>query len=156
MIMLAADANANRERFIARAIEQETVWFLEHDESAAYADSNEDEEAVVLLFWSDRAYAKRARKTEFKEFEVAEISLFEFIFKWLSGMADDEVLVGVNWTGDLIGLELDPEQLQDDLLEAMGEEMSATYYDALLAVLDPSLDPAPDPTEKADDEPPAV
>lgn len=148
----AAAAEARR-RFITRAIEQEAVWFLENDEAAAYAESNEDEEGVVLLFWSDRADAKRARKTRFKEYEVAEISLLEFIFKWLSGMAEDEVLAGVNWTvGAPAGPELDPEQLQDDLLEAMGEEMCAAYYDALQSALDPADDPADD----SDDEPPAV
>lgn len=142
----------SRPLFIARVIEQETVWFLENDEGAAYVESNEDADAVVLLFWSDRADAKRARKTGFKEYEVAEISLLEFVFKWLPGMAEDEVLAGANWTGDPGGLELDSEQLQDDLLEAMGEEMRATYYDALQAALDPALDPA----EQPDDDLPAV
>lgn len=142
----------SRPHFIARVIENEAVWFLENDEGAAYVESSEDAEAVVLLFWSDRADAKRARKTGFKEYDVAEISLLEFLFKWLPGMAEDEVLAGVNWTGDPGGVELDPEQLQDDLLEAMGEEMRATYYDALQAALDPALDPA----EQPDDNLPAV
>jgi len=145
----AVDPAESRQRFIARAIEQEVIWFLEQDESAAYAESSQDEEAVVLLFWSDRADAKRARKTQFKEYEVAEISLLEFIFKWLSGMAEDEVLVGANWTvGAPAGVELEAEQLQDDLLEAMGEEMRAAYYDALQSALDPADQP--------DDEPSAV
>ncbi len=148
----AATAEECRERFIARAIELETVWFLENDEGAAYVESGEDTEAVVLLFWSERADAKRARKTGFKECEVVELSLLEFLFKWLSGMAEDEVLVGVNWTGAPKELELDAEQLQDDLLEAMGEEMSAAYYDALQAALDPALAPA----EQPDDDLPAV
>jgi len=143
----------SRQRFMARVIEQEAVWFLENDEGAAFVEAAEDAEAVVLLFWSDRADAKRARKTGFKEYEVAEISLLEFLFKWLPGMAEDEVLAGVNWTvGAPAGLELDSEQLQDDLLEAMGEEMRATYYDALQAALDPALDPA----EQPDDDLPAV
>lgn len=155
-MMVSAAAEESRQRFIGRAIEQETVWFLENDEGAAYVESASDEDAVVLLFWSERADAKRARKTEFKEFEVAEISLLEFLFKWLSGMADDEVLAGVNWTGAPEELELDPEKLQDDLLEAMGEEMCATYYDALHAALDPALDPLVGPAEQTDDEPPSI
>jgi len=137
-----------REGFISRVIQQEAVWFLENDEAAAYAESTSDEEAVVLLFWSERADAKRARKTRFKEYEVVEISLLEFIFKWLSGMSEDEVLAGVNWTGAPEGLELDPEQLQDDLLEAMGDEMRTAYYDALQAALDPA--------EPSDDGPSAL
>lgn len=151
-MMVSAAADDSLQRFIARAIEQEAVWFLENDEGAAYVDSARDEEAVVLLFWSERADAKRARKTEFKEFEVAEIALLEFLFKWLSGMAEDEVLVGVNWTGAPEELELDPEHLQDELLEAMGDEMRETYYDALQAALDPTLEPSLDPAEQADGE----
>jgi len=136
----AAPAQDGRRHFIAHAIEQETVWFLENDDGAAYVESASDEDAVVLLFWSQRADAKRARKTRFKEYEVVELSLLEFLFKWLPGMADDEVLIGVNWTGAPDELELDPEQLQDDLLEAMSEEMCATYYDALQEALDPGDD----------------
>ncbi len=151
----AAASAESRQRFIARAIEQEVVWFLESDEAAAYVESATEEDEIVLLFWSDRADAKRARKTQFKEYEVAEVSLLEFTFKWLPGMAEDEVLAGVNWTvGNPAGPELDPEQLQDDLLEAMGEEMCAAYYDALQSALDPAEEPdAPDAPDATDQQP---
>ena len=135
MIKLSADAQANHERFIARAIDSEAVWVLEHEESIAYVDAGGDDE-VALLFWSERAHAKRARKVMFKEYEVVELSLFEFVFKWLSGMADDEVLAGVIWTDDLTGLEVDPEQLQDDILKAMDQEVRDRYFDALQLALE--------------------
>ena len=136
MLTLSEDAQTDLQRFVARSIESEVVWVLEREDSTAYVDSNEDDDAIVLLFWSERAHAKRARKTVFKDYEVAEISLFEFVFKWLSGMAEDEVLAGVNWAGDLTGLELDPEQLQDDLLQTMDERMRTEYFDALQLELD--------------------
>ena len=138
------DAPETVERFIERSIETEVVWALEGEESVAYAESNAQEGVAVLLFWSDRADAKRARKTRFKEYELVEIPLLEFIFRWLSGMADDEVLAGLNWSGRPEELEADPEQLQDDLLLAMDETMRAKYYDALQDALDPA-----DPVEGA-------
>lgn len=131
MIPLSDEAQARRDEFIARLIETEVVFALELEESIASVESGEFDGEVVLLFWSDRADAKRARKTAFKEYEVIEISLFEFIFKWLSGMDEDEVLVGVNRVGALTGAECDPEQLQEDLLQAMDVEKRTGYYDAL-------------------------
>jgi hypothetical protein len=79
------------------------------------------------MFWSDRAYASRARQQSFPEYEPAEISLFDFLFRWLPGMAADGVLAGTNWTGDLVGLEFAPNELQETILSAMGPVRAENY-----------------------------
>jgi hypothetical protein len=116
-----AACRENHERFIARVLESEIVWGLRGPTGFADCDSN-DVDKVVLMFWSDRAYASRVRQQSFPEFEPAEVSLLDFLFRWLPGMARDDVLVGTNWTGDLAGLEFDPAQLQGDLVAAMSPE----------------------------------
>lgn len=37
-------------------------------------------------------------------------------------MAKDGVLAGTNWTGDLVGLEFDPGELQEEIVAAMPAE----------------------------------
>ena len=80
-----ATIQANHERFVARAVEAEVVWYLKSGTGAeASCPSNDDERRDVLMFWSDRAYASRARQSGFPEYEPAEIPLF--LFRSLSGM----------------------------------------------------------------------
>jgi len=37
-------------------IGNEVVWYLSNENDVANSVSNEDEDKVVLIFWSDRAY----------------------------------------------------------------------------------------------------
>ena len=126
---LAAELQENHERFVRRSVAGESVWVLLHDEhrTLAYCLSNEYEDVDVLLVWSDRGYAKRAEKSEFHDYSVKEVPLFDFLFRYLPGMHDDEVLVGTNFTGDLHGLEKEPADLQRELKDAMPRAMLEGY-----------------------------
>ena len=72
-----------------------------------------------MLFWSDKAYAKQCVAEEWSHYVPAVISLADFTAHWLHGMHEDELLVGVNWNKDLVGLEMEPL----DLLAALQEKM---------------------------------
>ena len=80
MLRDKADSEADHRRFIERVIRAETVWALEGDDGFAWCESNDYEDRDVIVFWSDRAYAERARKSEFPEYVPVEISLFDFLF----------------------------------------------------------------------------
>ncbi|MCI0361251.1 MAG: DUF2750 domain-containing protein [Planctomycetaceae bacterium] len=132
MLRDVAQSQDNHRRFIERVIAAETVWYLDSGNGAAYCESNEDEEGrPVLMFWSDRAYAERVRRAEFDDCSVDSISLFDFLFRWLAGMAQDNVLVGANWTGDLVGLESDPQAVRDEILDALSAEKTDQYKQQL-------------------------
>ncbi len=133
MLRDEATLKENHARFMKRAIEQETVWYLDGESGVGSCESNEYEETSVLLFWSDEAYARRAQQAEFDDLELCSMTLFDFLFRWLAGMEEDEVLAGTNWTGDLMGLEVDPADLKDDLLNAMDAEMLDRYMTELQA-----------------------
>ncbi|MFC1706491.1 DUF2750 domain-containing protein [Planctomycetota bacterium] len=122
-----ATCQENHERFVRRVVDDQTVWGLKGEGGWACCDSNDYEDVSVLLFWSDRAYAERARKAKFSEYEAGAISLFDFLFRWLPGMAGDDSLAGTNWTGDLVGLEYEPADLQQELKEALPETLLAEY-----------------------------
>lgn len=109
------------ERFARRIAETGVVWALENEDGFANCSSNDDEEILVILFWSERALASKCAAHEWTGFKPVEIPLDLFREKWLTGMASDGVLVGPEWTGDLVGMEVDPIDLTDDLEQLLGE-----------------------------------
>jgi hypothetical protein len=124
------DYEANHTRFIARVVEGEHVWGLSTPDGFLACESDADEDRAVLPFWSDADDARGAQP-EVENSDVDSIELFDFLFRWLPGMADDEVLVGTNWTPALEGKEVDPLALQDEILDAMSDDMRASYLDRL-------------------------
>jgi hypothetical protein len=119
MLHDSATIQANHERFVSRVAESEVIWGLQGRTGFAVCPSNDDEERQVLMFWSDSAYASRVKQIHFPEYEPVQISLFNFLFRWLSGMEDDGVFAGTNWNGDLAGCEIEPGELRDQLLGVM-------------------------------------
>ena len=137
MLHDCATIGANHERFVSRVTESEVVWGLETATGFAACPSNGDnDERPVSMFWSDRGYARRVQQNHFPEHEPAEISLFDFLFRWLSGMEDDGVLAGTNWNGDLAGREVEPSEVRDQLLDAMGKDRVQRYTQQLWAALE--------------------
>ena len=135
MLHDSATIQANHERFVSRVAESEVVWGLQAPIGMAVCPSNDDEERQVLMFWSDRGYASRVKQNHFPEYEPVEIGLFDFLFRWLSGMEGDGVLAGTNWNGDLAGREIAPGELKDQLLDAMGKDRVQQYSERLSAAL---------------------
>lgn len=127
MLRDEAQSEENRELFVRRVVDSKSVWFLETGAGAAFCDSNMFEETSVVMFWSDRAYAERPIPNGFEDCEPKELDLFDFVFRWLPGLAGDRVLVGPNWTGDLVGLEVEPSELQDAIVDALDEATIEAY-----------------------------
>jgi hypothetical protein len=126
-----AAAEEDHARFVKRVVAGELVWGLRNARGFVACESNDDVRRPVLMFWSDRAYAERTRKHRLEETETASISLFDFLFRFLTGMAQDKARAGTNWSGELIGLEIEPEQLQDEIIEAMPVEQRQRYLQML-------------------------
>jgi hypothetical protein len=118
-----ATCDDNHDRFVRRIIESEVVWYLSHPDSVANSVSNDDEETVILLFWSDRPYATRAKKESFAKYQEESMDLFDFLYRWLPGMSGDGVLAGTNWTQDLIGVEKNPFELREEIENKMPDEI---------------------------------
>jgi hypothetical protein len=132
----AATIRENHDRFVSRVAHAEIVWALENSNGCASCPSNEVADRQVIIFWSDAAYAKRVSQSAFPEHEPVEISLFDFLFRWLRGMQGDAVFAGTNWTPDLAGLEVSPADLRNQLLKAMGNEKVERYAGRLRVELE--------------------
>jgi hypothetical protein len=130
-----ATAQENHERFLRRAVEHETVWTVWGGAGPLISESNgEPPPRDVYLFFSDEAYAQRALRESWPDCgscSTRNIALFEFLHRWLPGLHRDGHLCGTNWTGDLIGLEIDPNDLRAELDEQLPDELKASYREML-------------------------
>ena len=131
MLLDSATVESNFQRFIDRVIENETVYYLSNPDGVANSVSNEDDETVILMFWSDRAYAARAKHNFDEDFNEVEMELFDFLYRWLPGMSGDGVLAGANWNGNLVGREIAPfelrELIEDKAPSALVEKYESKY-----------------------------
>jgi hypothetical protein len=131
-------------RFIAGVVDGEHVWGLSTEDGFLACESDEAEERAVLPFWSDAEEAQTAQ-SEVESSEVDSIELFDFLFRWLPGMDDDDVLVGTNWTADLEGKEVEPIALQDEILDAMSDDLRISYLDRLAREVREAGEASPEP-----------
>jgi hypothetical protein len=118
---------SQHDRFVKRIVKNELVYYLSNDDGVANSSSNDSEDASVLPFWSDGAYASRASRAFVEEFELDTIELFNFLHRWLPGMTKDGVLAGTNWDGDLMGREIEPFDLRIEIEEKMSSDLLAKY-----------------------------
>ncbi|GMG87976.1 DUF2750 domain-containing protein [Biformimicrobium ophioploci] len=112
---LSEDAEENFARFIADGLDNGVVFTLEGDEGFALCASERSDNADVMPFWSQRAFAEALVADDWADYKVVAIDMEEFVDDWLTGMHDDVIMVGINWTEDLEGLEVEPL----DLLETI-------------------------------------
>ena len=127
MLLDSATVENNFQRFIDRIIENESVFYLASEDGVANSVSNEDEETPILMFWSDRAYATRAKNCFDEVFNEVKMDLFDFLYRWLPGMSGDGVLAGPNWNGDLVGKEIDPFELRELIEGRMPSDLVNKY-----------------------------
>ncbi len=131
-------------RFIAGVVDGEKVWGLSTEDGFLACEADEEEERAVLPFWSDAEEAREAQSAV-ESSEVDAIELFDFLFRWLPGMDDDDVLVGTNWTADLEGKEVEPITLQDEILDAMSDDKRTSYLDRLAREVREAGEDSPEP-----------
>ena len=116
MLDTQAACQERHNRFVRRVIAAGEVWGLKGPSGFCYAPSNHTEDRRdVIPFWSDRAYAKQCAKDAWASFEPTSIPLDTFLARWLPGMHADRVLAGTNWSVHLIGSEIEPLKLKEEI-----------------------------------------
>ena len=125
MLRNTADCRENYRRFVERVVASGEAWFLAGDSGPAFCESNEREDGSVILLFSDSAYARRVQTQSIPDHQPERLDLFDLLYRWLPGMTQDRVLAGPNWTGDLVGLEIDPKELRNELEKNLNVEQRA-------------------------------
>ncbi|WP_444998538.1 DUF2750 domain-containing protein [Aliikangiella sp. IMCC44359] len=105
------------EDFIDEILTTEIIWGLKNDDGWAVCASNDFEGHETIPFWSNEKDAQKLCVDEWQDYQPSPIPFDEFIDAWLHGMHEDEVLAGINWDEDLVGPEIEPIMLIEDLLE---------------------------------------
>ena len=70
-------------------------------------------------FWSSKSRAELIIKSvaAYSSFETYELSLDVFLDRWVSGLTQDGILVGVNWSGtSATGYDIEPNQVALNIL----------------------------------------
>lgn len=111
---LGDDLDENYNRFIADAIETGCVWGLENDEGFALCPSEANDELDAMPLWSQPEFAEVHVTGEWSDYRVVPIALDELLDDWLPGLHEDVLLVGPNWTAELLGDEVEPLDLLED------------------------------------------
>lgn len=71
-----------------------------------------------MPFWSSRSRAELIIKnvSAYREFEPVCISLAEFCERWVQGLTQDSILVGINWSGArATGYDVEPIECQKNI-----------------------------------------
>jgi hypothetical protein len=104
------------ESFIDEVFESDIIWGLSNEDGWAVCDSNDFEGRQAMPFWSNENLAKNLCVDEWSDYKPTPIRFDDFIDDWLHGMHEDEVLAGINWDDDLVGPEVEPIMLIEDLI----------------------------------------
>lgn len=124
---MTQDSTAEKQKevnFIQKVCETGFVWALENAEGFATSSSNqyEDEEGEpveMICFWSNESLAAACAKEDWNEYTPAKLPLGEFIENWCTGMANDELLLGIDFDENMFGFEADPLELILELSEGL-------------------------------------
>ena len=122
MTDISPDPQINHDRFVREVRASGLVWGLQSDNGWAVCESNEYEDTDVYPFWSEEVAAAAHCTDDWAGFVPTSLDLDLFIDTWLAGMSEDGVLVGTNWDEDLMGLEVEPSDLAEELLIEEYEE----------------------------------
>ena len=113
---LAMTAREQHDRFVRRVRGTGVVWGLRSAAGWSQSQSHDHDGRAVMPFWSDRAYAARCATGEWAGYEPTEIALADFLGAWLPGLQRDGYVVGTNWNGHLVGLEIEPSVLLREMM----------------------------------------
>jgi hypothetical protein len=114
--------------FIGKVAASKIVWGLQNKKGWANSHAANNEETTVVPFWSERAYAKACAKDDWRDYAATEIPLTDFLESWCLGMADDDLLAGINWDANMFGKEVNPLPLAIDILEQLKVINSAIKF----------------------------
>lgn len=128
MLQNTANLPSKYELFVAKVAAAKIVWGLQNKKGWANSHAADNEDITVVPFWSERAYAKACAKDDWRDYTPTEIPLVDFLESWCRGMADDDLLAGINWDANMAGDEVNPLQLAVDILEQLKVIKSAIKF----------------------------
>jgi hypothetical protein len=95
--------------FVEQARLGAKVWALSaEDGGVVVCESNQFENADVLLLWDSEEKAKSQCKDEWQEYAPMAIDLDELLDEWVEDLNEDQALFGLNWNDENVCVEIEP------------------------------------------------
>jgi hypothetical protein len=114
--------------FIEKTAASKLVWGLYDKKNWASSHSAESEDIDLLPLWSERSLAKICAKDDWRGYSPTEIPLAEFLESWCIDLAENEILIGVNWDTNLLGWEASALSIALDILTRLSAMQSAIKF----------------------------
>lgn len=96
--------------FMTQVQTSQTLWALQDQDSEGWVvlDSINFENADVMPVWSNSELAKKHCVDEWENYMPKAISIADWLEFWVEDLAEDNVLIGVQWSdgGEYLELEL--------------------------------------------------
>jgi len=109
-------SSINALAFYKEVRESGVIWGIK-DNGGFPAPKNSDGQRA-MPFWSSKSKALSIIENvpAYKHFQPVAISWAEFIERWVPGLTQDGMLVGINWSGkNASGYDLEPVELQKNV-----------------------------------------
>ena len=124
-----ATANEIADRFLDTVAAKGFVYWLSSANASAASESTrfvvDGVPLTALPFFSHPGRARAVQEAHFPQHDVQQMSLFDFLYRWIPRMSKDRVAVGIDWRHDLCGPERDPVKLADAIAFRLTPEMKA-------------------------------
>ncbi|WP_299359040.1 DUF2750 domain-containing protein [Mucilaginibacter sp.] len=114
--------------FIEKTAASKLVWGLYEKRGWASSHSAESEDVDLVPLWSERSLAKICAKGDWRGYTPTEIPLTEFLESWCLDLAENEIMIGVNWDANLMGWEAGALSVALDILTQLNEIQSAITF----------------------------
>jgi hypothetical protein len=108
-VIIISQSSVQWGAFVAETIKNKKVWTI-RDKEGFPTSTNQDGECSMPS-WSSATRAKKIIENvpAYSNFVPHEISLHDFMEKWLIGLDKDGLFVGVNWGGTrAVGYDMKP------------------------------------------------
>lgn len=108
-----SQSSAQYHVFIKEILEYQKVWTIKDDQGFPSSPNSDGETAIP--FWSLETRVEKILENvpRYRNFRVNEITLDDFINKWLTGLEADGLYVGVNWSGkSATGYDIKPKDVR--------------------------------------------
>ena len=113
------DNNIHFSTFLAEAKLSQTFWALQDKTSEGWVilDSINFENTDVMPLWSNNALATSHCIDEWQDYIPVQISVADWLEFWVEDLAQDNIVIGVNWQGEDEYLELELADFSQKLAE---------------------------------------
>lgn len=106
-------AAAHADAFVSEALATNTVWAIR--DASGFPTSTNSSGETAMPFWSMESRARRVIEglDAYRGFEPVQLELETFTARWLAGLQNDGLMVGLNWSGERAsGYDMKPADLR--------------------------------------------